>query len=73
MFDGGARCGTDIFKVMALGADTVGIGQPYPWGLCSFGRDGLEVVLDFLTRELTIVTNQARTKRIGKIGQHLVA
>ena len=72
MFDGGVRRGTDVFKALALGADAVGIGQPYLWGLCSFGQEGVATVLDILTRELTIVMKQARTTRIDEIGQHLL-
>lgn len=73
LFDGGIRRGTDIFKAMALGANAVAIGQPYLWGLCSFGQVGVEAVLDILARELTIVMKQARTNRIDEIGQHLLA
>jgi len=72
LFDGGVRRGTDIFKAIALGADAVGIGQPYLWGLCSFGQVGVETVLDILARELTIVMKQARTRCIDEIGQHLL-
>lgn len=73
LFDGGIRRGTDIFKAIALGADAVGIGQPYLWGLCSFGQVGVETVLDILARELTIVMKQARTRDVNEIGQHLLA
>lgn len=31
------------------------IGQPYLWGLCSFGQSGVETVLELLNRELEIV------------------
>lgn len=31
--DGGVRCGTDVFKALALGAKAVFIGRPLIWGL----------------------------------------
>ncbi len=71
--DSGFRRGTDIFKALALGADAIGIGRPYLWGLSAFGQEGVETVIDLLTRELEIVMRQAGTRRIAEIGaQHVV-
>jgi 4-hydroxymandelate oxidase len=67
--DGGFRRGTDIFKALALGADAVGIGRPYIWGLSAFGQEGVETVIDILRRELEIVMRQARTLRIADINR----
>ena len=50
--DGGFRRGSDIFKALALGANAVGIGRPYIWGLASFGQAGVERVLDILRQYL---------------------
>ena len=61
LFDGGVRRGTDIFKALALGANAIGIGQTYLWGLCAFGQTGVESVIKLLHKELTIVMKQART------------
>src|SRR5215470_17464239 len=65
--DGGVRRGTDIFKALALGAATVGIGRPYAWGLASFGQPGVEAVLEILRRELRTIMRQAGTTSIDKI------
>lgn len=65
--DGGFRRGTDVFKALALGADAVGIGRPYIWGLASFGQPGVEAVLDILHRELTTAMKQAGTTSIAAI------
>jgi 4-hydroxymandelate oxidase len=65
--DSGFRRGTDIFKALALGATTVGIGRPYLWGLGSFGQEGVEAVLDILRREVQMVMRQAGTTDVGKI------
>jgi isopentenyl diphosphate isomerase/L-lactate dehydrogenase-like FMN-dependent dehydrogenase len=67
--DGGFRRGTDIFKALALGATAVGIGRPYIWGLGSFGTEGVERVLDILTRELRIVMQQMGAAKIGDIAR----
>jgi 4-hydroxymandelate oxidase len=65
--DSGFRRGSDIFKALALGADAVGIGRPYIWGLAAFGAPGVSRVLDVLTRELEMVMRQAGTPRIADI------
>jgi isopentenyl diphosphate isomerase/L-lactate dehydrogenase-like FMN-dependent dehydrogenase len=65
--DSGFRRGTDIFKALALGATTIGIGRPYLWGLGAFGQEGVEAVLDILRRELQMVMRQAGTTDLTKI------
>src|SRR5207245_7016664 len=44
LVDGGFRRGTDIIKAMAMGAQAVCIGRPYPWGLVAFGQPAVERV-----------------------------
>ncbi len=66
--DGGVRRGTDIFKALALGANAVGIGRPYIWGLGAFGQEGVEAVLAILRKELEIVMRQCGTSSIKGIG-----
>lgn len=50
--DGGVRRGTDILKVLALGADAVAIGRPYLYGLAAGGESGVSRLLQLLTEEL---------------------
>jgi isopentenyl diphosphate isomerase/L-lactate dehydrogenase-like FMN-dependent dehydrogenase len=54
LVDGGFRRGTDVFKALALGANAVGVGRPYIWGLAAFGQQGVERVLDILNNELRL-------------------
>ena len=56
----------------SLGADAVGIGRPYLWGLGSFGQEGVETVLDILRRELEIIMKQAGTLSIKEITRDTV-
>jgi isopentenyl diphosphate isomerase/L-lactate dehydrogenase-like FMN-dependent dehydrogenase len=68
--DSGFRRGTDIFKALAFGADAVGIGRPYLWGLGAFGQPGVERALDILTRELRIVMQQMGTTSLAAISRN---
>ncbi|HYM26491.1 MAG TPA: alpha-hydroxy acid oxidase [Vicinamibacterales bacterium] len=71
--DGGIRRGTDIFKGLALGATATGIGQPYIWGLASFGQEGVETVLAILRKEIEMTMRQMGTTSVKKISrEHLI-
>ena len=54
LFDSGIRCGADVAKALALGADAVLLGRPYLWGLVLDGRAGVETVLRMLLAELDL-------------------
>lgn len=41
--DGGVRSGEDVFKMLALGADAVGIGRPYVVAVYGGAKDGAAV------------------------------
>ena len=65
--DGGFRRGTDVFKAMALGATSVGIGRPYIWGLGAFGQEGVEAVLGLLRKEFEVAMKQSGTRSLAEI------
>jgi 4-hydroxymandelate oxidase len=76
IIDSGFRRGSDIFKALAMGADAVGIGRPYLWGLAAFGQAGVEQVLELLNAELAMVMKQMGTPTLAdispkSIGRHL--
>ena len=52
IMDGGVQRGTDIAKALALGADSVGVGKPYLYGLAAGGTSGVIKALDILRVEL---------------------
>lgn len=51
--DGGVRRGTDVLKMLALGATAVLIGRPYVYALHVDGAAGVAAVLGLLHDELT--------------------
>jgi 4-hydroxymandelate oxidase len=65
--DGGFRRGTDVFKALALGANAVGVGRPYIWGLSAFGQQGVERVLDILNNELRLAMVGCGTRNVKEI------
>ncbi len=50
--DGGFCRGTDVLKAIALGADHVGIGRLYLYGLAAAGVAGVQRVLELLDSEI---------------------
>ena len=72
MIDSGVRRGTDVYKAFALGADAVGIGRPYVWGLGAFGEDGVDKVIDLIMAEFRMVMRQTRTTSIDQITSRFV-
>ena len=67
LVDGGVRRGTDVFKALALGANAVGIGRPYVWGLAAHGQQGAERVLDILNNELRLAMIGCGTTSVKEI------
>ncbi len=72
MIDSGVRRGGDVFKALALGADAVGIGRPYVWGLGAFGEDGVDAVIQVIMNEFRMVMRQTRTTSIDQITSRFV-
>lgn len=65
--DGGVRRGSDVLKALALGANAVGIGRPYIWGLGAFGEAGVDRVLGILNAELRIAMGGVGARTLDEI------
>ena len=52
LVDGGIRCGTDIFKALALGADGVLICRPFVTAVYNGGEEGVKELIARLGKEL---------------------
>lgn len=72
LIDSGVRRGADIFKALALGADAVGIGRPYVWGLGAFGQPGVDKVIKLILDEFEMVMRQTRTTALAQVGPEFV-
>lgn len=72
LIDGGVRRGTDVIKALALGANGVGIGRPYAWGLAAFGEPGVDKVLEILDTEFSTIMRQVGATSISGITRNAV-
>lgn len=73
IFDSGVRRGSHVFKALALGADIVGIGRPYLYGLALGGPKGVESVINQLNEELVIDMQLTGCKTIEEIKHAKIA
>jgi L-lactate dehydrogenase (cytochrome) len=71
--DGGVRTGTDVFRMLALGADGVLLGRAFVYALATGGQAGVEQLLAIMEKDLR--TNMVLTgvKSVREIGPHLLA
>jgi len=54
LFDGGIRSGQDVLKALAIGAKGVMIGKAFLYGLGAMGKDGVELALALIRKELDV-------------------
>jgi len=70
--DSGFRRGTDVVKALAMGAQAVGIGRPYLWGLGAFGQEGVEKVLELVRTETRAAMQQCGVRSIKELNTSFV-
>jgi 4-hydroxymandelate oxidase len=70
--DSGFRRGTDAVKALAMGAQAVGIGRPYLWGLGAFGQEGVERVLEIVRTETRAAMQQCGVHSVKELNPGFV-
>jgi len=70
--DSGFRRGTDAVKALAIGAQAVGIGRPYLWGLGAFGQEGVERVLEIVRTETRAAMQQCGARSVRELDPSFV-
>lgn len=72
-FDSGIRCGADIFKALAIGADFVQLGRPILWGLALNGEEGVRHVLKSLLAEFDLTVGLSGCTGLSDISRDVLA
>lgn len=70
--DGGFRRGMDIVKALCMGADMVGFGRPWLWGLGAFGEEGVERVITIIQAEIVAAMQQIGAASLKDLTPDLV-
>jgi isopentenyl diphosphate isomerase/L-lactate dehydrogenase-like FMN-dependent dehydrogenase len=73
VLDSGVRSGADVAKALCLGADAVGIGRPYLWGLALAGEVGVTHVLRNVLAELDLTLALTGHTTPGQLGPEVLA
>jgi 4-hydroxymandelate oxidase len=73
LVDGGIRRGTDVLKVLALGAKAVQVGRPVLWGLAVDGEAGVRHALELLRVELDLAMALCGCRGVAEITEDLIA
>jgi isopentenyl diphosphate isomerase/L-lactate dehydrogenase-like FMN-dependent dehydrogenase len=72
LFDSGIRSGSDILKVLALGAQAVCLGRVIRWGLAAYGPAGVQRILEILQGELVMSMAQTGCPDLASINRSLL-
>lgn len=69
LFDSGIRCGADVIKALALGADAVLVGRPYVYGLAIDGQAGVESVIRNFLSELELQLSLMGVEKVQQLNR----
>jgi isopentenyl diphosphate isomerase/L-lactate dehydrogenase-like FMN-dependent dehydrogenase len=72
VLDSGVRTGADVLKALALGADAVGIGRSWAYGLAIAGQEGVREVLANLVAELELTMGLSGVASVRDIAPDLL-
>lgn len=73
LVDGGVRSGTDVLKMLALGAQAVLIGRPFSVAAIGGGREGVVSYIEELRNGLTSALALTGCAGIDSVGPHILA
>ena len=73
LLDSGVRSGADVFRALALGANAVGLGRPYVWGLAAGGEEGVRDVIRNIRADFDLTMGLAGCASIAEIGRESLA
>lgn len=65
--DGGVRRGSDVVAALSAGADLVGAGRPFAYGLSANGRAGVARVFEILAEELETAMGFVAATRVADL------
>ena len=65
--DGGIYRGSQIAKALALGADGVGVGRAYLYGLAAGGAEGVRKAVGILKSELVCTMGLLGVKSVAEL------
>ena len=72
LVDGGIRSGTDILRMLALGADSVVLGRAWAYGLAARSGRGVEEILSMMMRELRVAMALTGCANVEQAGPQLL-
>ncbi|MBI1386195.1 MAG: alpha-hydroxy-acid oxidizing protein [Rhizobiales bacterium] len=73
LVDGGIRCGEDIVKALACGANIAMLGRPFLFAIAAGGAGGLCAFLDMLAEEIAITLAQIGRVSVSDIDAEVLA
>ena len=71
--DGGIRYGTDVLKMLALGADAVLVGRPILRGAVGGGQEGVAMIINKMKTELVDAMVMTGTADVKKVSRDIIA
>ena len=70
--DSGVRCGTDVVRLLALGATAVLIGRAFVYALAANGQAGVTQLLGMLAKEMRVAMTLTGAADISQIGRNVL-
>jgi L-lactate dehydrogenase (cytochrome) len=71
--DSGIRSGQDVLKAIALGAKGTYIGRPFLYGLGAMGKEGVELALSIIAKEMDITMALCGKRDIKAVDKGIIA